>query len=134
MNPPVPAGVVMGNAGVDGAGDTRGWFVGHFVTRGDPRHTDAVEVKWGTHRAGESRPALSPGGGSTSLSILVRGRFRLTFPDGDVLLVAPGDYALWLPSVPHGWRAEEDSVVVTVRWPSHPQPVAAGREGVVTDE
>ena len=113
-----PTGVTVGSAGADGDGDTWGWFVGHFIAPGDPRHTDAVEVKWGVHRAGESRPTLAPGRDSTSLSILVRGRFRLTFPDGEVVLATPGDYALWQPGVAHGWTAEEECVVVTVRWPS----------------
>jgi hypothetical protein len=128
VNAPAPIGVVLGNANADGAGSTRGWFVGHFIEQGDPRRTDAVEVKWGLHRAGESRPTPAPGADSTSLSILVRGRFRLTFPDAEAVLAEPGDYALWLPGIPHGWTAEEDSVVVTVRWPSR-DCAAEGSEG-----
>lgn len=121
--------VTLGNAAADGARGTWGWFVGHFVRQGDPRHTEAVEVKWGVHQAGESRPVPAPGLGCTSLSILVRGRFRLTFPDGEALLVTPGDYALWPPGVAHGWTAEEDCVVVTVRWPSQDTSVTEGSEG-----
>jgi quercetin dioxygenase-like cupin family protein len=55
---------------------------------------------------------------ATTLSILVKGRFRLQFPEQEILLSREGDYALWLPGVPHYWSAEEDSVIVTVRWPS----------------
>jgi hypothetical protein len=118
VSDPRPSRVVTGNAGDQATNETRGWFVGHFIAPDDSRHTGAVEVKWGVHRAGECRQSLAPGDTSTSLSILVRGRFLLMFPDGEVILEAPGDYALWLPGVAHTWMAEEESVVVTVRWPS----------------
>ena len=36
----------------------------------------------------------------------------------EILQSGEGDYALWLPGVPHYWSAEEDAVIVTVRWPS----------------
>jgi quercetin dioxygenase-like cupin family protein len=35
-----------------------------------------------------------------------------------VLLERQGDYVVWGPGVDHSWRAEEESVVLTVRWPS----------------
>lgn len=112
--------VVVGNAALDGDGPTRGWFVGHFIPSDSERHTTAVEVKWGIHPAGTARPRMAMGTESTTLSILVRGTFRVTFGDGEVRLARPGDYVLFPPSVPHGWTADEDSVVVTVRWPSKP--------------
>jgi quercetin dioxygenase-like cupin family protein len=37
-----------------------------------------------------------------------------------VVLTRPGDYVLWGPGVDHSWLAEQESVVVTVRWPSLP--------------
>lgn len=129
----IPVEVTAGNAGADAASDTWGWLVGHFITPGDPRHTEAVEVKWGVHRAGESRLAPAPGLQSTSLSLLVRGRFRLTFPTGEVLLATPGDYALWPPGVAHDWTAEEESVVVTVRWPSRTGGAVAPPDGERAD-
>jgi quercetin dioxygenase-like cupin family protein len=59
------------------------------------------------------------------MSVLIRGRFRLEFHDGnrarDLLLEREGDYALWDAGVPHNWVAEEDSVMLTVRWPSVPE-------------
>ncbi len=112
--------VVTGNALADGAGH-RGWFVGHFVEAlAGPRRATAVEVKWGVHPAGETHAAWVRNATATTLSVLVRGRFRITFPDGDRLLQREGDYALWAPGVPHRWRAEADSVVLSVRWPSVP--------------
>lgn len=72
--------VVVGNAGDDGAGETRGRFVGHFLPPSMTlRRTDAVEVKWGVHAAGESRPSMAMGTAATTLSMLVSGTFLVTF-------------------------------------------------------
>jgi hypothetical protein len=131
----MPAGVVCGNAAADGD-RYRGWLVGHFVEpAGDPRRTGDVSVKWGVHPAGEARTAWAANAVATTLSILVRGRFRIIFPDGECLLAREGDYALWAPGTPHHWHAETDSVVLTVRWPSRPgdsvdvPPLPAGQAG-----
>lgn len=111
-----------GNATED-AGEHRGWLLGHFI---DPsaaavRSTEAVEVKWGIHPAGQQRP-----GGWTAdeqrstLVLLVSGRFHVELAVRDVLLSRQGDYVVWGPGIDHTWRADEDSVVVTIRWPSVP--------------
>jgi hypothetical protein len=36
------------------------------------------------------------------------------------VLKEQGDYAMWGPGTNHSWHAEEDSLVITVRWPSLP--------------
>ncbi|MCS0603714.1 signal peptidase I [Streptomyces sp. LP11] len=110
-------GVYVGHAGKDAALD-RGWLLGHFKEPGDPRHSDAVEVKWGVHPRGERRARWVRGEVRTALLVLVSGRFRLEFPGREVLLAEQGDYAVWGQGVDHSWVAEEDSVVLTVRWPS----------------
>ena len=108
--------VTTGNAYSDGE-ERRGWFVGSFITPSEsPRSTSALEVKWGVHAAGDRRSEWTEPAETTTLSILVSGRFCLQFPDGEIVLATQGDYALWLPGVAHSWRAEEDSVVLTVRW------------------
>lgn len=108
--------VVTGNAATD-AQQYRGWFIGKFVTpTDDPRSTSAVEVKWGLHPTGDRRSDWAPPADTTTLSILVSGCFHVQFPDGEAVLTSQGDYALWLPGVSHSWWAEEDSVIVTVRW------------------
>jgi hypothetical protein len=110
--------VIFGNAGAEGA-SRGGWFAGHFIApEDDPRSTSILEVKWGVHKAGECRTQWAVNAEATTLSILVKGRFRLQFPLQEILLVREGDYALWLPGVPHYWSAEEDCTIVTVRWPS----------------
>ncbi len=111
-----------GNAGDDGYRDgRRGWFVGHFNDpAAGPAATDAVEVKWGIHAAGETKSVEGVNQTATTLSILVRGRFHLDFPSHgqSVRLERAGDYALWAPGVSHHWQVIEDSVIITVRWPS----------------
>ncbi|MCC3421153.1 MAG: signal peptidase I [Microcoleus sp. PH2017_07_MST_O_A] len=114
----MPPEVIFGNAGAEGA-SRGGWFAGHFIMpEDDARSTSALEVKWGVHSAGDCRTQWAVNAAATTLSILVKGRFRLQFPSQEILLCCEADYALWLPGVPHYWSAEEDSVIVTVRWPS----------------
>ncbi|HEY9734834.1 MAG TPA: hypothetical protein V6D06_01085 [Trichocoleus sp.] len=112
--------VIFGNAQLDGC-DRRGWFMGHFI---DPsqgaRSTSDLELKWGVHSAGEKRTEWGVNPHSTTISILLEGRFRLQFSSQEVILAQPGDYALWLPGVGHTWCAEEDSKILTVRYPSVP--------------
>ncbi len=110
--------VAFGNAHVDGA-NRWGWFVGHFITPTDhPRSTPDVEVKWSFHKAGDVRKEWVMNAEATTLSILIRGQFRLQFLDQEVLLSSEGDYVIWSPKVSHCWSAELDSTVLTVRWPS----------------
>ena len=37
---------------------------------------------------------------------------------GSATLTREGDYAVWGPAIDHTWEALDDSVVVSVRWPS----------------
>ncbi len=117
----MPPQAVFGNAQVEGA-SRWGWFLGHFITPSDdPRSTPTVEVKWGVHQAGDGRSQWATNVEATTLSILIKGRFRLQFPEQEILLSSEGDYGLWLPGVPHSWCAEEESTILTVRWPSKPK-------------
>jgi hypothetical protein len=117
----MPPKVVFGNASVEGA-NRWGWFLGHFITpTDDPRSTPILEVKWGVHKAGDGRNQWATNVEATTLSILINGRFRLQFPEQEFVLSREGDYVLWCPGVPHYWSAEEDSTVLTVRWPSKPE-------------
>ncbi|MDF2708169.1 MAG: signal peptidase [Nonomuraea muscovyensis] len=111
--------VYVGNAEIDGAGDD-GWLLGHFKSAGDPRHSTDVEIKWGVHAAGDVRAAWVRGERRTALLVLISGRFRVELPGRSVLLERRGDYVVWGRGVDHSWVAEEDSVVLTVRWPSVP--------------
>lgn len=107
----------VGNAAEDSA-ERRGWFVGHFMPGDDVRRSTDVEVKWGEHPAGEEREAWHEDEERTTLLLLIKGRFRINLSVASHVLSRPGDYAIWGPGIGHSWRAEQDSIVVTVRWPS----------------
>jgi hypothetical protein len=112
-----------GNAFADSV-PYRDWLVGHFVDEdSSPRKSSDVEIKFSRHPAGDVRPDWVRGEVRTCIVMLISGRFRIMFsddPDDCVLLAEQGDYAIWGPDVDHRWTAEDDSVVVTVRWPSLP--------------
>ena len=53
--------------------------------------------------------------------VVVSGDFTLLFRRGSsvppqVRLRTSGDYAIWRGSLEHSWRAEQDSVVISIRW------------------
>lgn len=85
------------------------------------RHSSEVEVKWAVYAAGEKRPHWAMQREATSLAVLIRGLFQISFAEADVLLSKEGDYAIWGAGVAHTWAAEEDSVILTLRWPSRPE-------------
>lgn len=97
----------------------RGWLLGHFMPEGDVRHSTDVEIKWGVHPAGERRAQWVTEERRTTLIVLVSGRFRIELPGRSVLLSSQGDYVVFA-CTEHSWQAEEDSVIVGVRWPSVP--------------
>jgi hypothetical protein len=97
----------------------RGWLLGHFMPDGDIRHTDKVEIKWGVHPQGEQRAQWVTREERTSLHVLISGRFWIEVPGESILLAEQGDYVV-LHQIGHSWRAEEDSVLLSVRWPSVP--------------
>lgn len=107
-----------GNAAEDGA-DTRGWIVGHFI---DPsqgvRSSNDVEIKWATHARGEKRAEWTKDDQRTTVVMLIRGHFRVYLTGGSTTMNRPGDYAMWGAGIDHSWEALENSVVVTIRWPS----------------
>jgi quercetin dioxygenase-like cupin family protein len=110
-----------GNA-ADESSDYRGWLVGHFIdpSHGTVRKTNNLEVKWGIHPAGQQRAEWTTGEDRSTLVILVSGKFRVDLSVSSVTLAQQGDYLTWGPGIEHSWQAENDSVVITVRWPSIP--------------
>jgi len=112
--------IVKGNAFSEGQ-NRGGWFLGHFIDpNNDPRSTSDLEIKWGVHQAGESRDEWAKNDQATTISVLISGRFRLQFPQQQIILSTEGDYVLWSAGVSHCWYAELDSKILTVRWPSRP--------------
>ena len=100
--------------------NTRGWFLGHFMPgEENPLHTEDVELKGYTHAKGETRHEWAPGNPVRTLNILIRGHFVLLFPDQEVPLEKEGDFVIFGPGVPHSFRCEEESLVLTVPGPLH---------------
>ncbi len=110
--------ISTGNAALTGRSHG-GWFVGSFLSNeAGIRHTDAVEMKWGLHMAGDVRTDVNDRAGMHSLAILVTGVFIIEFPTlgEEVMLSNTGDYVLYGPDIAHSWRAIEASTVLTIRW------------------
>ena len=118
--------ISIGNAHKVGQqGQRDGWFVGHFIDDDKLSRTQDIEVKWGVHAAGESNRQFSTNQTAKTMSVLIRGKFHITFQDGestqDVLLEREGDYVLWDAGVAHNWVAKDETVILTIRWPSIPK-------------
>ena len=122
-----------GNAANDTA-DSRGWLVGHFIpaSAGVRRSAD-VEVKWGTHPTGDKRAEWTADDQRTTLVVLVEGNFRVDLTEGHTVMTRPGDYLMWGPGIDHTWSALEDSIVITVRWPSAAGPTQHATQAQVDD-
>jgi hypothetical protein len=125
--------VYVGNAAKDQVRDT-GWFVGQFVPAAlGARHQTDVELKWGLHCDGERRSRGPEAvAHATTISILIRGMLRATFYlDGAQQVVTmknEGDYIIFGPGVVHSWEAFDETLVLSVRYPSievHASPVSA---------
>jgi mannose-6-phosphate isomerase-like protein (cupin superfamily) len=111
---------LFGNA-FDASKSSRGWFLGHFMKGDDnPLRSRDLEVKWYTHPKGDARSEWAPGSPVRTLNVLIRGSFVLVFPDREVALEKEGDFVLFGPGVAHSFRSVEESLVLTVRWPSNP--------------
>jgi hypothetical protein len=110
--------IYLGNATMDAHAD-RGWLLGHFKPAADLRHSEDVEIKWGIHARGDRRARWVTDEKRTAVLILISGRFRVELPGRDLLLVRQGDYLVFR-GIGHSWLAEEESVVISVRWPSIP--------------
>lgn len=97
------------------------WLIGHFVpATGGLRHSEDIEIKWGIHPQDSGDNQWTVNRLATSISILVSGVEQISLPHRTFTLSNPGDYLVWGPGMPHRWQVMEDSVVITVRWPSIP--------------
>jgi quercetin dioxygenase-like cupin family protein len=109
-----------GNAAID---NTKGWFVGGSLDKSlGLRHTQDVELKWSTHVAGEERGSWVTNETRTAIAILISGKYEVVFRDQSAILSRQGDYVMWGTGQDHKGRALEDSIVLTIRWPSIPRP------------
>ena len=111
-----------GNAVADQVGNT-GWFLGQFIPAElGIRHQRDLELKWGIHQKGQTRSHPYANGNGTTISVLVKGNFRVALQVGTishtVTLEKEGDYVVFGPDVVHSWQAIADTIVLSVRFPS----------------
>jgi len=104
---------------------TRGWFVGHFIGDSFGIKSDELEIKWGAHKKGETFDKIRANKNGKSLSILISGKAKISFPDEkkEVILSNQGDFVFWEAGIFHTSKIIEDSVFLTIRWPSIPNDV-----------
>lgn len=112
----------FGNAALDQVRDS-GWFIGQFVPAElGLRHQTDVEIKWGYHPGGDTRPQAWASGHATTISVLVRGCLKVTFQTSDgpqlVTMEKEGDYVIYPPETVHSWEAIGETIVLSVRFPS----------------
>lgn len=93
----------------------RGWFLGPFHPKSNPLYSTAIELKWATHGKGDKKE-VGPDKPGMTITILVKGEFKIVFPDKEFLLKRPGDFVLWGQGYAHGWKAVKQSLMFTVRW------------------
>jgi hypothetical protein len=110
----------VGNAVADGR---RGWFIGQFFPAESGMCSQStLEVKWGQHPKGDRRSSFAASRFGGTISVLISGRFLVKLVvDGEtreVLMTAPGDYTAFGAGIPHSWEALEESLVISIRFPS----------------
>ncbi|NOY14864.1 MAG: signal peptidase I [bacterium] len=101
--------------------ETKGWLVGHFVKFDPFFKTNDLEVKWAVHHKGDIKPGAIAKSTAKTLVILIKGKFAVRFPDlgKEIILSKTGDYLAYDASkVMHTAESLEDSVLITIRWPS----------------
>ncbi len=124
------ARVRWGNAAVDGARH-QGWFIGHVLEHAsDLRSTHTIEVNWSRYKAGEEQPQWKMTQQAVTLCVLIKGIVFIRFPWTECILAHEGDYVIWSADLPHRLTVVEDSLMLTIRWPSIPEdkkePVQSG--------
>lgn len=100
----------------------RGWFAGNFMDEGSPFKTDAFELQWRKLKAGEEKTALGTQKVAKTIGILVYGKFEFSFPDVNkkITIEKEGDFVYYDAGVTHSWKVLEDTLLVSIRWPSIP--------------
>jgi hypothetical protein len=103
----------------------KGWVIGSFIRDDSFFHSDEFEVKWASHKKGYSKAGLKTEVETKTLTLLISGKFRVTFIDKsdghteDIVLNELGDYLAYDASVyDHTGEALEDCLLIVLRWPS----------------
>jgi hypothetical protein len=112
--------IIEGNVVEGGNPIDRGWFIGQFIEGNSVFNNDSFEMKWTKHSKGKIRKVPAKNVKAKSMCILVEGNFVIRFPDekSEKAMTRKGDFIFWGPEIYHTSEALEDSVVLTIRWPS----------------
>ena len=114
-----------------------GWAVGHMGK--GALHTAELGVKWAYQPKGDAGFKWRTCKQATTLSVLVHGRFRMDSrqpggPDEHTLILEqPGSYVIFGPRFEHRSEALEDSLFLTIHWPSLQDDCRAVEETAVVD-
>lgn len=101
--------------------ETKGWFLGSFMTKYPEFLSDDVELKWARHSQGDIKPGLHATSTTKTFVILITGRFVIRFPElnQEITLTQLGDFVFYDASqTSHEAEALEDSLLLVVRYPS----------------
>ncbi|HIH26378.1 signal peptidase I [Candidatus Woesearchaeota archaeon] len=100
----------------------RGWIIGHFIDEKSPFHSKDFEIKWGRYKKGDSKISIGKNLKSETLTIMIHGRLKIIFPEykKTFILDKEGDYLFFPKNISHSWVAEEDCMIIGIRWPSIP--------------
>ena len=96
---------------------TNGWFIGHFIEKPSFFNDKDIEIKWGIHKKGEKLEKIRASNNSKSLSILISGKTKISFPDlkKEIILSKQGDFVYWDKKIFHNSEIIEDSIFLTIR-------------------
>jgi hypothetical protein len=99
--------------------ERKGWFIGHFINDNPDFKNDDFEVSYVEHPKGSIKPGMKAESSAKTLTILISGNYLVRFPGKKIVLSKPGDYLFYdACETDHAAEASEDSIVLTVRWPS----------------
>jgi len=100
--------------------ERKGWFIGHFINDKSPFNTDDFEVNWVRIKKGERKKGIGNNAKAKTLTILIEGKYQFEFLDKSegAILKNKGDYFFYQPIKNHVAKALEDSLIMTIRWPS----------------
>ena len=105
---------------------TRGWFLGNFMTFDLDFLSNDLEIKWAHHKKGEIKVGLFAQEETKTLTILISGKCVIDFPEKKkkAELSRLGDYVYYdASSSEHTDYVLEDSLMIVVRWPSRKEQI-----------
>ncbi len=101
--------------------ETKGWFLGHFMSENPDFLSDDVELKWAKHKKGEKKFGLLAMTVTKTLTIFISGKFFIRYPEfnQEITISKLGDFVFYDASqTSHEAEVLEDSLFLVVRYPS----------------